>query len=487
MVGMATCGRAAGAEEVLEAVREEVEERHLDYAVAETGCIGWCSQEPLLDVWVPGRPRVTYGRVKPKQVRDIIAAMPIPRTDLALAVMTGDDNPVTGRFRSYCNGDDGHVDGVPSYAELPLFRRQLRIVMRNCGLVDPASLEEFAARGGYRSLWRALFSRTPVEVLAEILTSGLRGRGGAGFPTGRKWQAVRDAAGGPKYLICNADEGDPGAFMDRGVLEGDPAQRDRGDDHRRLRHRARTRAIVYVRDEYPLAVGAAERARSARRENAGPAGRRTSSARASRSDLSIAQGRRRVRLRRGDGAASPPSKASAASRGRGRRTRRRSGLWGKPTVHQQRGDAWPTCPSSSRAARSGSRASAPRRARARRCSPWPARSPTPALVEVPMGTTLARDRLRHRRRHPRRAGPQGDPDRRAVRRLHPRAVARHARSTTRPSTRGRLDHGLGRHDRPGRRHLHGRHRQVLPRLPRRTNRAASASPAARAPSGCWRS
>ena len=253
MVGMATCGRAAGAEEVLEAVREEVEERHLDYTVAETGCIGWCSQEPLLDVWVPGKPRVTYGRVKPKQVRDIIAALPIPRTDLALAVMTGDDNPVTGQFHSYSNGDDGHVDGVPSYAELPLFRRQLRIVMRNCGIVDPASLEEYAARGGYRSLWRALFMMTPNEVLKEVLTSGLRGRGGAGFPTGRKWQAVRDAPGGPKYLICNADEGDPGAYMDRGVLEGDPHSVIEGmiiGGYAMGAHEG----VIYVREEYPLAV-----------------------------------------------------------------------------------------------------------------------------------------------------------------------------------------------------------------------------------------
>ena len=253
MVGMATCGRAAGAEEVLEAVRESIEERHLDYAVAETGCIGWCSQEPLLDVWVPGRPRVTYGRVKPKQVREIIGSLPIPRTDLALAVMTGDDNPVTGRYHSYCNGDDGRVDGVPSYSDLPLFRRQLRIVMRNCGIVDPSSLEEYAARGGYRSLWHALFSRTPVEVLAEVLTSGLRGRGGAGFPTGRKWQAVRDAAGGPKYLICNADEGDPGAYMDRGVLEGDPHSVIEGmiiGGYAMGAHEG----VIYVREEYPLAV-----------------------------------------------------------------------------------------------------------------------------------------------------------------------------------------------------------------------------------------
>jgi NADH:ubiquinone oxidoreductase subunit F (NADH-binding)/(2Fe-2S) ferredoxin len=255
LVGMATCGRAAGAAEVLDAVREEVETKHLPYAVTETGCIGWCSQEPLLDVWVPGRPRVTYGRVKPKEVRAILAALPEPKTDRALAVMTGDDNTLTGTFHSYTNGNGaGRVDGVPSYADLPLFRRQLRIVMRNCGIVDPASLEEYAARGGYRALWTALFSRKPEEVVAEVLASGLRGRGGAGFPTGRKWQAVRDAKGGPKYVICNGDEGDPGAYMDRGVLEGDPHSVIEGmiiGGYAIGAHEG----VVYVRDEYPLAVG----------------------------------------------------------------------------------------------------------------------------------------------------------------------------------------------------------------------------------------
>jgi len=253
MVGMATCGRAAGAAEVLEAVHEEVEGKHLPYAVAETGCIGWCSQEPLLDVWVPGQPRVTYGRVKPGQVRDILAELPDPKTNLALAVMTGDDNALTGKRISYCNGGDGHVDGLKSYADLPLFKRQLRIVMRNCGIVDPASFEEYAARGGYRALWRALFSLTPREVLQEVLTSGLRGRGGAGFPTGRKWQAVCEAKGTPKYIICNADEGDPGAYMDRGVLEGDPHSVIEGmiiGGYTMGAHEG----VIYVRDEYPLAV-----------------------------------------------------------------------------------------------------------------------------------------------------------------------------------------------------------------------------------------
>ena len=253
LVGTATCGRAAGADEVLEKVREVVAQKKLPYIVAETGCIGWCSQEPLLDIWVPGRPRVTYGRVKPKQVPEILAALPEAKPKLALAIMTGDDNPLTGKHADYCNGHGSKVDGLPSYAELPLFRRQLRIVMRNCGILDPASLEEYAARGGYRALWRALWSLKPEDVVQEVTTSGLRGRGGAGFPTGRKWQAVRDAKGSPKYVICNADEGDPGAYMDRGVLEGDPHSVIEGmiiGGYALGAHEG----VIYVREEYPLAV-----------------------------------------------------------------------------------------------------------------------------------------------------------------------------------------------------------------------------------------
>jgi len=256
LVGMATCGRAAGAEEVMDKVREVVEAKKLPYIVAETGCIGWCSQEPLLDIWVPGRPRVTYGRVKPKQVPEILAALPEAKTDLALAVMTGDDNALTGKRWDYCNGHGPKVDGLPSYAELPLFRRQLRIVMRNCGILDPASLEEYAARGGYHALWKALWQLKPEDVVREVTESGLRGRGGAGFPTGRKWQAVRDAKGSPKYVICNADEGDPGAYMDRGVLEGDPHSVIEGmiiGGYALGAHEG----VIYVREEYPLAVARA--------------------------------------------------------------------------------------------------------------------------------------------------------------------------------------------------------------------------------------
>ena len=253
LVGMATCGQAAGAGEVLQAIREEVAGEKLPYIVAETSCIGWCSQEPLLDVWVPGQARVTYGRVKPARAREIVRALPTGRKpEWALAYMPGDDNILTAAFTEYGH-PDGSLPGVSPYNDLPLFKHQLRIVMRNCGLIDPDSLEEYLARGGYRALAQALASMTPEQVLREVDISGLRGRGGAGFPTGRKWQAVREGKGSPKYVICNADEGDPGAYMDRGVLEGDPHSVIEGMILGAYAMAA-SEGYIYVREEYPLAV-----------------------------------------------------------------------------------------------------------------------------------------------------------------------------------------------------------------------------------------
>src|SRR5512146_2324518 len=131
MIGTATCGLAAGAEEVLHAVREEVAASKLPCIVAETGCIGWCSQEPLLDVCIPGRPRVTYGRMKPGRAREIVRAIPKVKPEWALAMMPGDENELNGAYVNYCVPHNGHVDGLKAYKELPLFKRQLRIVLRN--------------------------------------------------------------------------------------------------------------------------------------------------------------------------------------------------------------------------------------------------------------------------------------------------------------------------------------------------------------------
>jgi NADP-reducing hydrogenase subunit HndC len=253
LIGTATCGLAAGANEILEAVREVVATEKLPYIIAETGCIGWCSQEPLLDIWTPGHPRITYGRMKPGRAKDIVRALPDHKSEVALAIMPGDDNTLTGNYTNYIAGSNGKVDGLLPYRELPLFKHQMRIVMRNCGLIDPASFEEYVARGGYSALWHALRYQTPEETVREVTIAGIRGRGGAGFPTGKKWQIVREAKGVPKYIICNADEGDPGAYMDRGVLEGDPHSVLEGMTIGAYAMGA-SEGVIYVREEYPLAV-----------------------------------------------------------------------------------------------------------------------------------------------------------------------------------------------------------------------------------------
>jgi NADH:ubiquinone oxidoreductase subunit F (NADH-binding)/(2Fe-2S) ferredoxin/Pyruvate/2-oxoacid:ferredoxin oxidoreductase delta subunit len=329
MVGTATCGRAAGALAVLKAAREEVARLGLPWLVSETGCIGWCSQEPLLDLWLPGHGRVTYGGVKPADARRIIRAAAGGRPDFkqALAWMAGDENPCTGARTEYFRGSDGLFASLPAYHELPMFARQMRIVLRNCGLIDPASLEEYAARGGYRALLRALAELQPEDVLREVTVSGLRGRGGAGFPTGLKWKVVRESPGEPKYVICNADEGDPGAYMDRGVLEGDP--------HSVLEGMAigayamgASEGVIYVRAEYPLAV---ERLRTAI-EQAEQAGLLGDGILGSRFSF-------RVRIVRGAGAFVCGEETALIASVEGRvgepRTRppfpAQKGLWGKPT------------------------------------------------------------------------------------------------------------------------------------------------------------
>ncbi|HEY68254.1 MAG TPA: NADH-quinone oxidoreductase subunit NuoF [Thermoflexia bacterium] len=244
-VGMATCGRAAGAIAVYDALRDEANARGLDLALVATGCIGYCQQEPLVDVRVPGRARVLYARVTPDRARELIAALATGKLSAegALAIIPEEDPPAGSE----------PAGGLPLLDELPFYSRQHKIILRNCGLIDPTSIEEYIARDGYQSLARALLELTPQEVIDEVLRSGLRGRGGAGFPTGRKWQICHDAPGGPKYVICNGDEGDPGAYMDRTVLESDPYSVIEGLTIAGYAIGAH-QGYAYIRNEYPLAI-----------------------------------------------------------------------------------------------------------------------------------------------------------------------------------------------------------------------------------------
>jgi len=243
-VGTATCGLAAGAGEVLEAVRSELASPAGPAAppdpvqVVAVGCLGLCFAEPLLDIETPGLPRIIYGRVTPEDVGEILAAHLIRREPLAA--------------RALGSVAERTIPGIPHLADLPVLRGQVRIALRNCGVIDPTDVDHYLARGGYAGLRRAL-AMWPDEVIEEVKASGLRGRGGGGFPTGAKWELCRAAPGTEKVVICNADEGDPGAFMDRSLLEGDPHAVLEGMSIAAYAIGA-TRGCVYVRAEYPLAI-----------------------------------------------------------------------------------------------------------------------------------------------------------------------------------------------------------------------------------------
>lgn len=246
MVGAATCGRAAGALDVINAFKSELKAQGLenDVDVVETACIGLCYAEPLVEVRRAGEPSVLYSRVSPKDVGKLVKEHLV------------EGNPVASKAEAVMS--DSEYMGIKPFSQHPMIALQKRIVLRNCGVIDPSSFEHYLARGGYKGIERA-FSMSPEEVIEEMKASGLRGRGGAGFPTGVKWGFARASKSDEKYIICNADEGDPGAFMDRSVLEGDPHSVIEGLMVAGYAIGAR-HAYIYVRSEYPLAI---ERLRTA--------------------------------------------------------------------------------------------------------------------------------------------------------------------------------------------------------------------------------
>ena len=201
LVGAATCGRAAGALEVLQTFRDEIKKRNIDCPVIEAGCMGHCYAEPMVIIHKPGFAPVCYGYVNP-----VIAER------LVKEYIQG-DNPCPEFVLAALEENDI----LPSFQDFPRAQYERKIILKNCGHIDPTKIEHYIAGGGYEALARALES-TPAEVIEEVKNSGLRGRGGAGFPTGMKWEYCRVARGKTKYVICNADEGDPGAFMDLSLI-----------------------------------------------------------------------------------------------------------------------------------------------------------------------------------------------------------------------------------------------------------------------------
>ncbi len=247
VVGYATCGIAAGAKPVLQALRRELESLgKANVLVEETGCIGMCQYEPIVELYAPGQPKTTYVRMNAEKAARVVhshVANGVVVADYTIGAATGE---------------------APAGTILPLdetsfYKKQRRVALRNCGVIDPENIDQYIAMDGYKALAKALTELQPGDVIQILKDSGLRGRGGAGFPTGMKWSFTAANAADQKYVVCNADEGDPGAFMDRSVLEGDP--------HALVEAMTlcgyatgASEGYVYVRAEYPIAVKHLEKA-----------------------------------------------------------------------------------------------------------------------------------------------------------------------------------------------------------------------------------
>ncbi len=206
-IGSAMCGHAAGAFDVRDAIRSELSKQGIAANVDDVGCLGLCYAEPLVDILRPGSSRVFFNNVTPDEVPSIIKSVLI------------DGNLPSSNVLGYLG--DVPVEGADDLNNLPGIRMQQRIALRNAGNTAPSDVMQYVANGGYAGLHKALFEMQPAEVIKEVIDSGLRGRGGAAFPTGVKWNfMVRSEP--PKYILCNCEEGDPGAYNDKGILESDP-------------------------------------------------------------------------------------------------------------------------------------------------------------------------------------------------------------------------------------------------------------------------
>lgn len=241
VVGLGTCGIAAGGEKVFKALDKYIKQNELQVDMMSTACIGMCYAEPIMEVHLPDGPRIIYGNMKPETAVEV----------LKNHIYEGKTN--AGYAIAQEAGGNRVVESIPELKDIPFYSKQVKTVLGRCGVIDPERIEHYIALNGYEALEKALATMSPVKLIEEIKLSGLRGRGGGGFPTGRKWEAAYHSADSKKYVICNADEGDPGAFMDRSILEGDP--------HALLEGMAlcgyaigADEGYIYVRAEYPLAI-----------------------------------------------------------------------------------------------------------------------------------------------------------------------------------------------------------------------------------------
>ncbi len=260
-VGMGTCGRGNGAEELFHAFHEAIGQGGQDVFLAGVGCFGACHQEPLVTVRTPGTPLVMLRHVRSQDAAHILESLAthaLPPELIYCKIEEWDHLTAQVRY------GQGYPE-IPSWNTVPFFQGQKKIVLRNCGLINPGDIEEYIGAGGYQALYKVLIDGRPEAVIEQVKSARLRGRGGAGFLTGNKWDFLAKANSDVKFIICNADEGDPGAYMNRNEIEGDP--------HSLLEGMVigayatgGTHGIVYVRAEYPLAVRRLTRAIEQARE-----------------------------------------------------------------------------------------------------------------------------------------------------------------------------------------------------------------------------
>ena len=227
IIGQGSCGIAAGANKVHAEFEKQISNKNLQVELALTGCIGMCHLEPIVDIVDDKGQKTRYVTVKPEMVEEIV------------------QKHIIGKQKVH--------EYIIDELDQKILDKQERIALRNCGLINPEYIEEYIEKGGYKAAEKCIKDMSPDEVIEEIKIAGLRGRGGAGFPTWFKWNAARKSPGDTKYIVCNADEGDPGAFMDRSVLEGDPHNLIEGMIIGGYAIGA-TEGIIYVRAEYPLAI-----------------------------------------------------------------------------------------------------------------------------------------------------------------------------------------------------------------------------------------
>ncbi len=235
-IGAATCGRAAGAAKIKKVFMQEINKLNLAAEIKEVGCMGYCYAEPIVVISKPGFPSITYGKVDEEVAKKLVQEFLLkdnPCYELALAALEPNRELI-------------------SFPELTREAYEEKVLLKHCGFLDPLDIDDYISREGYAALDKAL-TLTPAEIVEEVKQSGLRGRGGAGFSAGEKWEACRETESNLRYVICNGDEGDPGAFMDRSLLESNPHQIIEGMIISAYAVGA-SKGYIYVRAEYPIAI-----------------------------------------------------------------------------------------------------------------------------------------------------------------------------------------------------------------------------------------